>query len=65
MNSIENIINNIKKIEISSDSDINNSINNNNNNYLKPPSKKNILIEKNFVSDSSSKNIKINDKKKS
>ena len=36
MNSIENIINNIKKIEISSDSDINNSINNNNN-YLKPP----------------------------
>ena len=65
MNSIENIINNIKKIEISSDSDINNSINNNNNNYLKHPSKKNILIEKNFVSDSSSKNIKINDKKKS
>ena len=65
MNSIENIINNIKKIEISSDSDINNSINNNNNNNcLKPPSKKNILIEKNFVSDSSSKNIKINDKKK-
>ena len=65
MNSIDNIINNIKKIEISSDSDINNSINNYNNNYLKPPSKKNILIEKNFVSDSSSKNIKINDKKKS
>ena len=63
MNSLENIIKNMKKIEISSDSDISNSIINNNNIVI-PSSKKNILIEKNFVSDSSSKNIKINDKKK-
>ena len=67
MNSNQNIIvDNLKKIEISSDSDFSNiNIISNNKNYLKPSSKKNLLIEKNFVSDSSSKNMTIkNDKKK-